>query len=77
MKDLRRLADKLNVRMVGAMALGLTAFATAANAQDKVETTIAADVVSQYYWRGQELGAISLQPTLGHWLQGILADSLG
>ena len=46
MKDLRRLADKLNIRMVGAMALGLTAFATAANAQDKVETTIAADVVS-------------------------------
>lgn len=35
--------------MVGAMALGLTAFATAANAQDKAETTIAADVVSHYY----------------------------
>lgn len=36
-----------------------------AEAQDKVETTIATDVVSQYYWRGQELGSISVQPTLG------------
>lgn len=30
-----------------------------------VETTIAADVVSQYIWRGQDLGNVSLQPTLG------------
>ncbi|WP_407934540.1 hypothetical protein [Hallella sp.] len=77
MKDLRRLADKLNIRMVGAMALGLTAFATAANAQDKVETTIAADVVSQYYWRGQELGAISLQPTLGIGYKGFSLTAWG
>ena len=33
-------------------------------AQDKFETTISADMVSQYIWRGQECGSVSLQPTL-------------
>lgn len=34
-------------------------------AQDNVEGTIAADFVNQYIWRGQELGDVSVQPTLG------------
>lgn len=34
-------------------------------AQDNVEGTIAADVVSQYIWRGQDLGSAAVQPTLG------------
>ena len=46
-------------RKVGAMVLGLMAFVPGAMAQDKVEATVAADFVSQYYWRGQDLGAIS------------------
>lgn len=37
----------------------------AAIAQEKVETTVSADIVSQYIWRGQDLGNVSLQPTLG------------
>ena len=43
--------------------LGLVA-GTTVYAQE-VETTVAADVVSQYIWRGQDLGNVSLQPTLG------------
>jgi hypothetical protein len=54
-----------DIKKMGALALGLVAFAPAASAQDEVETTIAADVVNQYYWRGQDLGNVSLQPTLG------------
>ena len=38
---------------------------TAIMAQEKPEATIAADIVSQYVWRGQELGGVSMQPTLG------------
>ncbi len=34
-------------------------------AQDKIEGTVQADIVSQYVWRGQDLGDVSLQPTLG------------
>ena len=49
-----------DIKKMGALALGLVAFAPAASAQDKVETTIAADVVNQYYWRGQSLGEVSL-----------------
>ena len=50
--------------------MGLVAGATA-HAEDGVETTIAADVVSQYIWRGQDLGNVSLQPTLGIEYKGL------
>ena len=46
-------------------ALGLVAIATAHAQENRIETTIAADVVNQYIWRGQDLGNVSLQPTLG------------
>lgn len=35
-----------NIKKMGAIVLGLVAFAPAASAQDKAETTIAADVVN-------------------------------
>lgn len=34
-------------------------------AEDNVEAEIKADFVSQYIWRGQDLGDFSVQPTLG------------
>ncbi len=77
MKDLKSLIGKMNIRRVGAVALGLAAFAPSALAQGKVETTIAADIVSQYYWRGQDLGAISLQPTLGIGYKGFSLTAWG
>lgn len=49
----------------------------AAMAQDEVETTVAADVVSQYIWRGQELGQISVQPTLGIAWKGLSLTAWG
>ena len=48
-----------------------------AKAQDEVETTIAADVVSQYIWRGQDLGSVSLQPTLGIGYKGLSLSAWG
>ncbi len=48
-----------------------------AHAQDTVETTIAADVVSQYIWRGQDLGSVSLQPTLGIGYKGLSLTAWG
>jgi len=44
--------------------MGLVAGATAL-AQDGVETTVSGDFVSGYIWRGQDLGSVSIQPTLG------------
>lgn len=64
MKKISDMKKISGMKKMGVLALGLMAFAPAAMAQDKVETSIGADIVSQYYWRGQDLGAVSLQPTL-------------
>ena len=48
-----------------------------ATAQDEVETTVEADVVSQYIWRGQDLGNVSLQPTLGIGYKGFSLSAWG
>ena len=53
-------------------ALGMTAMA-----QDKVETTVAADFVNQYIWRGQDLGDVSVQPTLGIAWKGLSLTAWG
>ena len=50
---------------------------TAAIAQEKVETTVSADVVNQYIWRGQDLGNVSLQPTLGIAYKGLSLSAWG
>ena len=68
MKKLRRLSM---------VALAIIASTTAAKAQDNVETTIGADVVNQYIWRGQELGSVSLQPTLGVAYKGVSLTAWG
>lgn len=52
----------LTIMALIAMLLAVT---TGMKAQDeKVEATIGTDVVSQYIWRGQDLGNVSLQPSL-------------
>ena len=57
-------------------AMGLVASATTL-AQDKVETTISGDIVSSYIWRGQDLGNVSLQPTLGVAYKGLSLSAWG
>ena len=60
------------VMMAMMMATGLSA-----TAQDEIETTVAADVVNQYIWRGQDLGDVSLQPTLGISYKGLSLTAWG
>ena len=43
----------------------------------EVEATIGADLVCQYIWRGQHLGDVSLQPTLGVGYKGISLSAWG
>ena len=45
--------------------------------KEAFETTIAADIVSQFIWRGQDLGSISIQPTLGISYHGLSLTSWG
>lgn len=46
-------------------------------AQDKVETTISSDFVSSYIWRGQDLGSVAVQPTLGLGYKGLSLTAWG
>ena len=57
----------------------LTGMASVVGAQEKegIETTIGADLVSQYIWRGQELGHVSMQPTFGIGYKGFSIDAWG
>lgn len=56
--------------------MGLAA-CVATLAQEKVETTICGDVVSSYIWRGQDIGNVSLQPTLGIGYKGLSLTAWG
>lgn len=65
-------------RIKSILSLGCVAlFAMPALAQDKVETTVAADFVNQYIWRGQDLGHVSVQPTLGIGYRGVSLTAWG
>ena len=66
-----------SLKKIGLLALTLAACATGAQAQDKIEANVAADVVSQYIWRGQECGQVSLQPTLGLSWKGLSLTAWG
>ena len=46
-------------------SIAIMIFAFVAPVSAEVETTVSADVVSSYVWRGMELGDAALQPTLG------------
>lgn len=60
------------VLMAMMMATGWSAMA-----QDTVETTVAADFVNQYIWRGQDLGNTAIQPTLGVAYKGLSLTAWG
>ena len=62
-------------RMMCLAAIAMTALT--ASAQDKVEGTISTDVVNQYIWRGQDLGDVSIQPTLGIAYKGFSLSAWG
>lgn len=46
-------------------------------AEDKVEGEVNVDFVSQYIWRGQDLGNVSVQPTLGIGWKGLSLSAFG
>lgn len=59
------------------LLLAISATACPVMAQNSVEGTISADFVNQYIWRGQELGNVSLQPTLGVACKGFSLTAWG
>ena len=50
---------------------------TIVGAQGKAEAILGIDLVNQYIWRGQDLGDVSLQPTLGVDWKGLSLSAWG
>ncbi len=65
---------KKNVLLI---SVGLLFAVATAHAQDKVETTLSADVVNHYIWRGTDCGNVSIQPTLGVAYKGLSLSAWG
>ena len=64
------------MKKIVCFAMGLAA-RVATLAQENVETTMCGDMVSSYIWRGQDLGNVSLQPTLGIGYKGLSLTAWG
>lgn len=60
-----------------ALALLATAMPFTAKAQDKVEASVGADLVSGYIWRGQDLGGVSFQPSVSISYKGFSLEAWG
>lgn len=54
---------KINFKAMTIMLL-VTLGTTIVKAQDKVEVSVGADIVSSYIWRGQDCGGVSIQPSI-------------
>ncbi|MBO7547581.1 MAG: hypothetical protein J6T07_03955 [Bacteroidales bacterium] len=67
---------KKTVTLFSLLAL-LFAGMTTASAQDRLEASVSADFVSQYVWRGQDLGGVSVQPSLGIAYKGLSLSAWG
>lgn len=52
------------MQLTGIALLLMTGIPVISMAQNKVEADIGADLVSGYIWRGQDLGNVSIQPSL-------------
>lgn len=59
------------------VALAVLACTTVAKAESDFEGSIGADFVSRYIWRGQDLGHVSVQPTLGVSYKGLSLTAWG
>lgn len=59
------------------VALLSTAMPFTTKAQDKVEASVGADVVSNYIWRGTDCGGVSIQPSMSVGYKGLSLTAWG
>ena len=64
-------------KMMLLLAIMGLASTSAVKAQDKVEASVGADLVSGYIWRGQDLGGVSIQPAAGISYKGFSLSAWG
>lgn len=64
-------------KMILFLSIVVLASASGIRAQDKVEASVGADLVSGYIWRGQDLGGVSIQPGAGLSYKGLSLSAWG
>lgn len=64
-------------RFIAGVAAAMIVAPAGCLAQEKVEATVGADLVSGYVWRGQELGGVSVQPSLAVGWKGLSLGAWG
>ena len=64
------------IKVLTLAAMGIMSINTV-NAQDKVEGSVSADVVSRYIWRGQALGDAAVQPSASLAYKGLSLTAWG
>lgn len=69
MKKSSRKTTFLSALAIAVPAMGM--------AQDKVEASVGADLVSGYIWRGQDLGGVSIPTHVVSFLQRVLIVCMG
>ncbi len=67
----------MNFKKVVLLMSMATAVPAISVAQDKVEASVGADLVSGYIWRGQDLGNVSIQPSLSVSYKGLSLSAWG
>lgn len=63
--------------ITGMALLTMAVLPATSMAQDKVETSVGADLVSGYIWRGQDLGNVSIQPSVSVSYKGFSLSGWG
>ena len=69
--------EKRKMRMAGLTVTAVLFAVPGVMAQDKVEASVGADLVSGYVWRGQDLGGVSVQPGLSVAYKGLSLAAWG
>lgn len=68
---------KVKLGVIAITLLSTMAMPFEAKAQDKVGASVGADLVSEYIWRGQDLGGVSIQPSVSVAYQGFSLGAWG
>lgn len=68
---------KTNLKMGLVLLLATMLMPCSIHAQDKVEASVGADFVSSYLWRGQDLGGVSIQPSISLDYKGFTLEAWG
>lgn len=73
----KRQRMKKNLKKWALLLIAAITLPATSMAQDKVEASVGADLVSGYIWRGQDLGGVSVQPSISVAYKGLSLTAWG